>query len=115
MRKNYYNFVMKWDFSAVGAAGDGEAITRNLYDYLNLRIDNFADYYRTILPKHLLHLNPLNAISSLPVPTYARTKKRPFPLPPHRRIRQLPQRTDEWAIGLRKRTVIGQCCPGKGS
>nr|VFK57739.1 MAG: hypothetical protein BECKTC1821F_GA0114240_102010 [Candidatus Kentron sp. TC] len=114
MRKNYYNFVMKWDFSAVGAAGDGEAITRNLYDYLNLRIDSFADYYRAILPKHLLHLNPLNAISSLLVPTLVQKSGHSLYLA-HRRIRQLPQRIDEWPIGLRKRTVIGQCCPGKGS
>ena len=55
--------VMKWDFSGVGAAGDAETIAGNLYDYLNLRISAFMDYYREVLPEHVIEPRQ-NAISS---------------------------------------------------
>nr|VFK32123.1 MAG: Predicted AAA-ATPase [Candidatus Kentron sp. MB]VFK35083.1 MAG: Predicted AAA-ATPase [Candidatus Kentron sp. MB]VFK76214.1 MAG: Predicted AAA-ATPase [Candidatus Kentron sp. MB] len=61
--RNRY-LVMKWDFSGVGAAGNTEEITGNLYDYLNLRISAFLDYYREILPEHTIQINPRNAIAS---------------------------------------------------
>ena len=43
-------FVLKWDFSEVSPIGDGEEIKRNLYTYLNDRIDAFSNYYRETLP-----------------------------------------------------------------
>nr|VFK35773.1 MAG: Predicted AAA-ATPase [Candidatus Kentron sp. MB]VFK77572.1 MAG: Predicted AAA-ATPase [Candidatus Kentron sp. MB] len=61
--RNRY-LVMKWDFSGVSPAGNTEEITGNLYDYLNLRISAFLDYYREILPEHTIQLNPRNAIAS---------------------------------------------------
>nr|VFK10244.1 MAG: Predicted AAA-ATPase [Candidatus Kentron sp. LPFa] len=56
--------VMKWDFSGVGPASDIEEIKTNLYDYLNLCISVFLDYYREALSEHTLRLNPRNAIVS---------------------------------------------------
>ncbi len=56
--------VMKWDFSGVSPAGDAEAVTRNLYNYLNLRIGVFLDDYRETLPEHAIEINPRNAIAS---------------------------------------------------
>ena len=42
-------FVLKWDFSEVSPTGDGEEIKRNLYRYLNSRINDFSNYYRSTL------------------------------------------------------------------
>ena len=56
-------FVMKWDFSGVSAEGDSEEIKRNLYRYLNDRIADFSDYYRTILSDPP-RIDPQDALSS---------------------------------------------------
>lgn len=56
-------FVLKWDFSEVSPQGDGEEIKRNLYDYLNIRIGAFSDYYRTTLSGPI-RVDPWNAASS---------------------------------------------------
>nr|VFK33483.1 MAG: Predicted AAA-ATPase [Candidatus Kentron sp. MB] len=56
-------FVLKWDFSMVSPEGDGEAIRRSLYDYLNIRIKTFSDYYRAKLSDPI-RIDPDNAISS---------------------------------------------------
>ena len=55
--------VMKWDFSEVSAAGNTEEIKGNLYRYLNLRIRDFADYYRDRLGDSP-PIEPQDAISS---------------------------------------------------
>ena len=56
-------FVLRWDFSAVNPQGDVEQIQRNLYQYINLRIKAFADYYKKLLPDEI-HIEPDNAQAS---------------------------------------------------
>jgi len=60
-------FVLKWDFSEVSPVGDGEEIKRNLYDYLNIRINDFFAYYRTALaePIQIDHQNAVSSFQSL--------------------------------------------------
>ena len=57
-------FVLKWDFSGVGPQGDTEEIKQNLYDYLNIRIGAFSDYYRDTLSEYPIRINHRNAIAS---------------------------------------------------
>nr|VFJ42279.1 MAG: Predicted AAA-ATPase [Candidatus Kentron sp. FW] len=57
-------FVLKWDFSVVSAAGDSEEIKRSLYDYLNIRISAFSDYYRERLSEYPIGINDRNALAS---------------------------------------------------
>ncbi|MCP4108800.1 MAG: AAA family ATPase [Desulfobacteraceae bacterium] len=54
---------MKWDFSAVSAAGEPEQIRGNLYDYINSRIRAFAGYYRDYLADEI-RINQNNAQDS---------------------------------------------------
>ncbi len=56
-------FVMKWDFSAVSPVGDSQQIGQNLTDHINERIDNFADYYQSILSRSI-SIYPENAQAS---------------------------------------------------
>ncbi|MCX6031230.1 MAG: AAA family ATPase [Chloroflexi bacterium] len=56
-------FVLKWDFSVVAAYGDADAIVRSLHEYLNSRIQDFAVYYRELLPT-AIDLHPTNALVS---------------------------------------------------
>ncbi len=61
-KRNQY-FVMKWDFSGVNPHGDPEEIARALYNYLNERIEGFADYYRPRLTR-AISINPQDALAS---------------------------------------------------
>ncbi len=56
-------FVMKWDFSTVSPTGDSQQIAHNLTDHINERIDNFADYYQSILSRSI-SIYPENAQAS---------------------------------------------------
>jgi hypothetical protein len=56
-------FVMTWDFSNVSPEGDGEQIGKNLYDYINECIQDFADYYQSLLHSRI-SINPSNAQAS---------------------------------------------------
>jgi len=56
-------FVMTWDFSNVTPEGDGEQIGKNLYDYINECIQDFADYYQSLLHSRI-SINPSNAQAS---------------------------------------------------
>ena len=56
-------FVLKWDFSEVSPVGDGEEIKRNLYTYLNTRINDFSNYYREILG-NTIAIDPQDATTS---------------------------------------------------
>nr|VFK63106.1 MAG: Predicted AAA-ATPase [Candidatus Kentron sp. TUN] len=56
--------MLKWDFSEVSPQGDGEEIKRNLYEYLNLRIGAFSDYYRETLSEYPIQVNHQNALAS---------------------------------------------------
>lgn len=56
-------FVLKWDFSAVSPQGEVEQIQQNLYQYINLHIKAFADYYYELLPEEI-KIEPDNAQAS---------------------------------------------------
>ena len=56
-------FVLKWDFSEVSPQGDGEEIRRNLYRYLNTRMNAFSDYYQETLPDSI-QIDPEDALAS---------------------------------------------------
>ena len=61
-KRNQY-FVMKWDFSGVNPHGEPEESERALYNYLNERIEGFADYYRPRLTRPI-SIHPLDALAS---------------------------------------------------
>jgi hypothetical protein len=56
-------FVLKWDFSVVNPHGDADAVERSLHSYLNSRIEDFAVYYETQLPRPI-KIDPTNALAS---------------------------------------------------
>jgi hypothetical protein len=56
-------FVLRWDFSSVNPQGEVEQIQQNLYQYINLRIKAFADYYKKLLPNEI-KIEPDNAQAS---------------------------------------------------
>ncbi len=56
-------FVMKWDFSMVDPHGDVEAIIRSLYNHINSRIINFANYYQPYL-KNKIEIDRADALFS---------------------------------------------------
>jgi hypothetical protein len=61
-KHNQY-FVLKWDFSAVKPTGDVRNLGQDLDDYVNARLDDFANYYQPFLPRAIT-LNPRNAMVS---------------------------------------------------
>ncbi len=61
-RHNQY-FVMKWDFSNINPEGGASQIQLRLYRYLNRCIQNFAEYYQSLLLKSI-HIEPEDAIDS---------------------------------------------------
>ncbi len=56
-------FVMKWDFSNVSPGSDNKQIEKTLSDYLNESIQDFADYYQSLLQTSI-SINPSNAVAS---------------------------------------------------
>ncbi|MEN8216966.1 MAG: AAA family ATPase [Pseudomonadota bacterium] len=61
-KHNQY-FVMTWDFSAVSPQGDAHQIEQTLHRYINSCIQDFADYYQTLLPSEI-RIEPVDAIDS---------------------------------------------------
>ncbi|MDM8562261.1 AAA family ATPase, partial [Candidatus Marithioploca araucensis] len=62
LRHNQY-FVKKWDFSNVSPEGDNKQIENILSDDLNESIQDFADYYQSLL-QISISINPSNAVAS---------------------------------------------------
>jgi Predicted AAA-ATPase len=61
-KHNQY-FVLKWDFSAVKPKGDAQDLERALDNYVNARIQNFAQSYQHLLPV-AIPLEPHDAMVS---------------------------------------------------
>ncbi|WP_339135893.1 MAG: AAA family ATPase [Candidatus Electrothrix sp. GW3-4] len=62
-QRHHSYFILKWDFSAVSPQGTAKEIRQNLHDYLNIRIEYFAAYYRDWLAAEI-HIKPGNALFS---------------------------------------------------
>jgi len=62
VRHNQY-FVLEWDFSAVEPAGDAHAIRAALHRYVNGTIEDFAIYYKHLLPI-AIKIYPEDALAS---------------------------------------------------
>lgn len=56
-------FVMKWDFSAVEAAGAPDQVRDALHRHVNQRIQRFAEYYQAHLPRPI-QIEPKDALAS---------------------------------------------------
>ncbi|HIE02661.1 MAG TPA: AAA family ATPase, partial [Thiotrichaceae bacterium] len=76
-RHNKY-FVMTWDFSNVSPQGDAPNIQQALHRYVNRCIEDFADYYQTILPKPI-HIEPNDAVDSF-LSLLSAVRKTPYKL-----------------------------------
>jgi hypothetical protein len=61
-KHNQY-FVLKWDFSNVNAHSESGKVEDALHNYLNRRIQDFADYYQGRLARPI-QIEPKNAVSS---------------------------------------------------
>ncbi|MCP4405602.1 MAG: AAA family ATPase [bacterium] len=57
-------FVLQWDFSCVDPSGDAQTIKRSLYNHINGCIEDFALYYRDLLPREI-PLDSHDALRSL--------------------------------------------------
>ena len=57
-------FILKWDFSCVDPSGDAQEIKRSLYNHINGCIEDFALYYRNVLPREI-PLDPNDALRSI--------------------------------------------------
>ncbi len=60
--RNQY-FVLKWDFSMISPRGEAEDIQRSLHRSLNADIENFAVYYKELLPAEI-KIEPVDATIS---------------------------------------------------
>ncbi|MDM8514956.1 AAA family ATPase [Desulfobacterales bacterium HSG16] len=56
-------FVLKWDFSAVSSTGEPKEIQQALYRYVNGSIEDFALYYKNLLPIKI-KIYPEDALAS---------------------------------------------------
>ncbi len=56
-------FVMKWDFSQIQSYGTIDRIERSLHDHINVQIEKFHRYYRSLLSEQST-IHPDNALYS---------------------------------------------------
>jgi len=57
-------FILKFDFSCIGAFGKTADLQKNLMDYVNEQIRIFSEYYKDFIDKEII-INPTNAISTI--------------------------------------------------